>query len=530
MKSRIIEKIIGSLFLCLLAAACTKDLNRLPIVQVTSAVVYNSPATIKDALAKLYAGLSLSGQDVLANPDINTQDVGSNVFLRNYFNAQELTTDEAVIGWNDHDLQAYHNLNWTPSGYFDQLMYDRVFFETAACNEFIRELPDSKINSFTGADATNIKTYVNEARYLRALAYWIGMDLFGNLPFATEKDGVGSFTPPQASRDSVFKYVESELLDLENLLPAPGQNEYGRADQGAVWMLLAKIYLNAKVYTGQDRSTDAITYCNKIINSDAYTLATNYAQLFETDNAATKEIIFPIRANGVTSQSYGNTTYIVHAEIGGNMDATQFGIVAGGGWGGLRTTSALVGLFSDPSGNTDKRAMFFTNGQTLAIKTIANFGDGYAITKFKNISSTGVPGSDPSKTFVDTDFPMFRLGDVYLMYAEAVLRGGSGGDQTTALNYVNLLRQRAYGDNSGNITAGQLTLSFILDERGRELYWEAQRRTDLIRFGLFTSASYLWPFKGGVEAGTGVDEKYNLFPISATDMVANPNLKQNPGY
>jgi hypothetical protein len=523
-----------NLLVCVLAGglmvSCTKDLNRLPIVQTTSAVVYNSVGTIKDGLAKLYAGLSLSGQDVLANPDISTQDVGSNVYLRNYFNAQELPTDEAVIGWNDHDLQAYHNIDWTPNGYFVQLMYDRVFFEIAACNEFIRELPDSKVASFSSSDATNIKMFIAEARFLRALAYSHGMDLFGNIPFATEKDPVGSFFPKQASRDSVFKFVESELLALQSLLPAPYQNEYGRADQGAVWMLLAKIYLNGMVYTGTDRTTDALTYINKIIGSGVYALATNYSQIFETDNEATHEIIFPIRANGVTSQSYGNTTYVIHAEIGGSMDATMFGIVAGGGWAGLRTTSHLVGLFSDPSGNTDHRAMFYTSGQTLQIKTIGNFGDGYAITKFKNVSSTGKPGSDPSKTFVDTDFPLFRLGDVYLMYAEAVLRGGTGGDLNTALNYVNLLRMRAYGDSTGNITAPELNLAFMIDERGRELYWEGHRRTDLVRFGLFTSGNYLWPYKGGVEAGTGVDSKYNLFPVSATDMVANPNLVQNPGY
>jgi len=125
---------------------------------------------------------------------------------------------------------------------------------------------------------------------------------------------------------------------------------------------------------------------------------------------------------------------------------------------------------------------------------------------------------------------LFRLADIYLTYAEAVLRGGTGGDANTALTYINWLRQRAYGDSSGNITGADLNLNFILDERGRELYWEGTRRTDLIRYGLFTSGNYLWPFKGGVEAGTGVDDKYNLFPISATDMVANPNLKQNPGY
>ncbi|HVB04469.1 MAG TPA: RagB/SusD family nutrient uptake outer membrane protein [Chitinophagaceae bacterium] len=521
---------IVALVLAQAVTSCTKDLNRYPIVQTTSKVVFSSPAGVKEALAKLYGGLSLSGQDVAGYPDINTSDVGSNVFLRNYWEAEELPTDEAVIGWNDHDLQAYHNMNWTPNGYFIQLMYDRIFFETAACNEFLRETAHLNTSGFTSADTANIAIYRGEARFLRAFAYWTALDMFGNVPFTTEKDPVGSFFPKQIMRDSLFNYVESELLAIQNILPPPGKNEVGRADQGAVWALLARLYLNAQVYTGQARYTDCITYCNKIIASGAYKLATNYAQLFETDNESTGEIIFAIRANGVTSQSYGNTTFLVHAEIGGNMDPTQFGVAPGGGWAGLRTTAAFVNLFPDPSGNTDHRAMFYTNGQTLAIKTMGNFGDGYAIGKFKNVSSTGQPGSDPTKTFVDTDFPLFRLAETYLTYAEAVLRGGSGGDLTTALNYVNLVRERAYGGTSGDINAGQLTLSFILDERGRELYWEAVRRTDLIRFGEFTGGTYLWPFKGGVEAGTGVDSHYNLYPISATDMVANPNLKQNPGY
>jgi starch-binding outer membrane protein, SusD/RagB family len=530
--------ILGSGILLLGMGSCTNDLNRQPIVQVTSDVVYSNPASIEEALAKLYAGLSLSGQDVTNYPDIATSDVGSNVFLRNYWEAQELPTDEAVIGWNDQDLQAYHSMDWTPNGYFDQLMYDRVFFEVSACNEFLRET-ENLSSSFSPQDTTNIAEYRLEARYLRAFAYWCGMDLFGSIPFTTENDPVGSFAPPQISRDSLFNYIVSELQDIQGQLPPPGQNQIGRADQGAAWMLLAELYLNAQVYTaplnapgtGTAMYTQALTYCNKIINSGVYNLAPNYADLFETDNETTShEIIFPIRANGLTSQSYGNTSFVVHAEIGGNMNSVNFGLAAGSGWAGLRTTSAFVNLFSDPSGNTDHRAMFFTNGQTLKISNIGNFPDGYAISKFTNLSSTGVPGSDPSGEFVDTDFPFFRLGEVYLIYAECVLRGGSGGDINTAVNYINLLRERAYGNTSGDITASDLTLPFILDERGRELYWEGKRRTDLIRFGDFTSGNYLWPFKGGVADGTAVDSRYNLYPISATDMLSNPNLVQNPGY
>ena len=110
------------------------------------------------------------------------------------------------------------------------------------------------------------------------------------------------------------------------------------------------------------------------------------------------------------------------------------------------------------------------------------------------------------------------------------MRGGSGGSAATALNYINLLRQRAYGNTSGNITSTDLTLPFILDERGRELYWECFRRTDLVRFNEFTSGSYLWPWKGGVAGGTGVDSHYAIFPVPITDLQSNPNLVQNPGY
>lgn len=525
MKLRNIIQLALAALAILLVASCTKDLNREPIVQVTSASVYSSPTTIKEALAKLYGGLTLSGQDVAASPDINFSDVGSNVYFRNWWESEELPTDEAVIAWNDGDLQEYHTMNWTPEMAYLTLWYNRVFYEVAICNEFIRELPAAKINSFSSSDAANIKTYVNEARFLRALSYWHAIDNFGNPPFATETSPVG-VSPTQASRDSVFKFVESELLDLQNLLPAPGQNEYGRVDQAAVWALLTRLYLNAQVYTGTDRSSDCITYCNKIIGSNDYALSTNYAWLFETDNHTTsKEIIWALRANGLTSQSYGNTTFLVHAEVGGNMTPGEEGI--GGGWGGLRVTSNLFSLFDTAN---DHRAMFFTNGQTEDIADLKNFNDGFSVTKFKNVSSTGVPGSDPTGNFVDLDFPFFRLGEIYLTYAEAVLRGGTGGDMNTALGYINALRDRAYGNASGEITLGQLTLPFILTERGRELYWEGTRRTDLIRFGSFTSSTYLWPWKGGSINGVGVSSNLNLYPLSSADIVSNPKLKQNPGY
>ena len=222
-------------------------------------------------------------------------------------------------------------------------------------------------------------------------------------------------------------------------------------------------------------------------------------------------------------------TYLVHAPVGGSMPPAQFGI--SGGWGGVRTTKAFVAKFTDTSGATDKRAMFWTNGQNLEINDIGQFTDGWAITKYTNLTSTGAAAPHAHPDFVDTDYPVFRLADVYLMYAEAVLRGATTGNATTALGYLNAIRTRAYsGSSSGNITAGQMTLDFILDERSRELYWEGHRRTDLIRYAKFTGGAYLWPWKGKVFAGASTESFRDLYPIPSNDLGANPTLKQNPGY
>ena len=514
-----------------LLTSCTKDLDTIPLnpKTITSATVFDSPAAYKSALAKLYAGLAVSGQQGPAGmPDISGIDEGFGQYLRGYWYLQELSTDEAVIAWNDQTVKDFHYQTWDANDVFIKAFYYRIFYQVALCNEFLRQTTDAKLKARGVDDALKAKIvhYRAEARFLRALSYWHAMDEFGNVPFVTEKDPVGAFFPKQISRADLFAYIESELKAIDTDLVDARQNEYGRADKAAAWTLLAKLYLNAEVYIGQPKYTECLTYCNKIINA-GYSLKPVYQNLFLADNNLNNnEVIFTVNFDGVHTKTYGGTNFIIHAAVGGTMDPAAFGIA--GGWAGLRTTSAFVTKFTDPTGTTDSRAMFWTDGQTLEINDVGKFEDGYAITKFKNVTSTGVAGSDLD--FVDTDFPMFRLADVYLMYAEAVLRGGTGGDRVTAVNYVNLLRERAYGNNSGDIAAGDLTLDFILDERGRELYWEATRRTDLIRFGKFTGGSYLWPWKGGVKEGTATDSKYNLYPIPSSDLTANPNLIQNPGY
>ena len=515
-----------------LLASCTKDLDREPFYDLNTESVYRDPTKYIGVLAKCYAGLNLSGN--AGSPDVfagQGKDEGETSYLRAYWYLQELTTDEAVVAWNSGPLQDLNTMRWTSGSDLINNTYTRIFYEVALCNEFIRQASDDNLSTrgITGADADNARLYRAEARFLRAVAYYHAIDLYGNVPFVTEANAPGKDLPAQIDRAKLFDYVEQELTEIEPLLLAAHTAPYGRADQGAAWALLAKMYLNADVYTGTPRYTECLTYCNKILGAN-YKLAPEYRLLFLADNnvTAASEIIFPLTSDGQVSQVYGGTTYLVHAAVGGRMIGSNYGISSG--WAGNRARQNLPLLFPAPAG-PDKRAMFFRVGQRLDVDTLTQFSNGYAVTKWKNITSTGAPGSDPTGVFVDTDFPLLRLGDVYLTYAEAVLRGGQGGTPEQALAYVNALRDRAYGNATGRITAADLAApDFLLNERGRELYWEASRRTDLVRFGKFTDASYVWAWKGGTLAGQGVLPNFNLFPIPSTDIVANPTLKQNPGY
>ncbi|HUH33837.1 MAG TPA: RagB/SusD family nutrient uptake outer membrane protein, partial [Daejeonella sp.] len=326
------------------------------------------------------------------------------------------------------------------------------------------------------------------------------------------------------TRAELFTYIESELKAIETELPdTKTAAYYGRANRFAAQALLARLYLNAKVYTGTAKDNDAVTYSKKVIDG-GYALMSNYQNLMKNDNNVNNpESIMTINYDGSKTQLFGGTTFLAHASVGGSMVAANYGL--DGGWGGLRTTKALVNLFPNGDGSLDKRAQFYTDGQSLEINSLSTFTDGYAVTKYQNKNSAGVSGANA--TFVDADVPLFRLAEMYLIYAEATLRGGAG-DNGLALTYFNNLRTRAYGNTSGNVTA--LTLDLILDERARELYWEGHRRTDLVRYGRFTTATYLWPWKGGVKAGKSVEDFKNIFPLPAADVTANPNLIQNTGY
>lgn len=513
--------------LAFLGSACT-DLELSPKSEAVPDVVFQDPDSYRQFLAKIYAGLSTTGQQGPAGSgDIQGIDEGFSSYIRMLFYAQEFPTETAHVGWNDQTIKDFAFHEWNSDDPFIAGLYYRLFYQVTIANAFLLESTEDKLSSrgFTDDVKKEIETYRTEARFLRALSYWHALDLFRNIPFFTEAD-LGAEAPEQGTPQEVFNFIESELLAIENALPGPGENQYGRADRAAAWTLLAKLYLNAEVYIGQNRYADCLTYCSKVIDSGVFDLNPVFQHNFNADNHTSPEFIFPVTFDGLRTQGYGGTTFLTHAVVGGDMDKDDYGI--DNGWGGVRVTRQFVELFPDVTGEIDSRAIFFTEGQNIdvTVDNVGAFENGYAMPKFTNITSEGDPGSNLG--FPDTDFPVFRLADVYLMYAECVVRG-AGGDMGTAVEYVNRVRERAYGDDSGNITEAELTEDFLLDERGRELAYECHRRTDRVRFGKFTTEG-LWQLKGRADEGVPTPAWRNIYPIPSAEIIANPKLKQNPEY
>ena len=523
----------------ILSISCSKRLDLEPPIGLSSVDVYKDADNYEKVIAKLYAGMSLSGlHGPSGNPDIVGIDEGFSQYIRVLWNLQELPTDHAICRWNDVGIPEMCKMEWSADNSFVKAMYSRIYFQIPIANVFIKESSDESMNDkgFTTEQQNEIRIYRAEARFLRALSYYHAMDLFGSVPFVDESTPIGVFYPQQIERAELFDWLEDELIAIENTLTSPSQVPYGRASQAAAQSLLAKMYLNAEVYTGTSRWSDCITYCNKVINTGAFALDNNYSNLFMADNHSSSEIIFPICFDGQYTQTWGGTTFLICAALGSTMDASDYGM--NNGWNGLRATPTFVNIFTDST--LDTRWKFHTSGEkvisgdTVTIYQDVNIGEvltncpdtsGYLVGKFSNLDQMGNPGSHVSLTHSDTDFPMFRLADVYLMLAEASLQNGDAG---TALTYMNYIRERAYQGSSYNFSS--VTLNDVLEERSKELYWECTRRTDLIRYNKFTGSDLLWSFKGGATDGSSVDNRFNLYPLPTYDIVNNPNLVQNSGY
>ena len=537
--------IFGIILSALMISSCVKDLDVTPKdpTRILAGNLGDDPVYMQEVLGKIYASFIISGQGANGGADIAASDENFFTTMRALWNLQEITTDEAICAWGDAGIADLNTMTWSPTNQFLTALFQRLSLSVTYANDFI-------VKTQGNADPKVVQ-YQSEARFLRALAYSWAIDLFGQFPFTTEADGVGKFFPEIGTRTEIFDYIESELLAIENTLGAP-KFSYPQADQAAAWMLLARLYLNAEVYTGTARWADCKTYCDKVISSGKYSLATNYRQNFSADNdgAHNPEMIFAWEQDGVFTQGYVGTTFIIES----SSDATYIraedfhGLTSNTNWNGNRSRVQFMNILVDTIatyGNVpvpvtdplfsqcDDKRVFLKMKKSMNIPSASSSGDyGIGVYKFTARNADGSRPANYSAAYACTDFPVFRLADAYMMRAEALFRLGGGANIDAAVADINLIRERAYGNTSGNITSTDLDLDFIIDERCREFYYEAQRRTDLIRFGKFTGGEYLWQWKGGTFAGLSTSEHMDLFPIPGDELSANPNYNgvNNPGY
>lgn len=546
---------------CSIFSSCLGDLDTLPLDknQMVAEDVYSTAEGYKGIIAKCYASLIQTGQKGGdgGDGDVGGIDEGYSGYTRALFYLQSSVADETILhAGSSQGSRDLLYVNWNPSTSIIKYPYYRLYMAINYCNEFIRECTESKLKERGVYDAlkNEFKHYVAEARFIRAYCYSMICDLYGSGPFVDETMTVGAL-PKQINRQEIYDYAVGELEALLPLLKEPKANQYGRVDRVSAWFLLARIYLNAEVYVGKNEYANAYKYAKMVIESNAYPLASDYRHIFLADNDKCSEIIWPLVQDADYAQSSAGTNFYIKALMNGTINSYLKTGVGTRGWGSARVTTQLVNLFDEEDqtfdvddiwGNNkkDKRAQFFTVGHTKETWVEGKdfqgkFTNGYASIKWRNVKADGSELAEGGTVYSSIDHPMFRTADVYLMAAEAILRGGSG-NPTEALEYVNEIRDRAYmsgkygNDASGRITASELTLDFILDERGRELHTELTRRTDLIRFGKYTK-NYDWDWKGsdgkvGNYIGKNVDDKYNLFPLPQDEFTVNPYLTQNPDY
>lgn len=533
------------LFILLLSVgiitSCTDDLDKSPDNEFDKGgeIIFGSSITPYEmSLAKIYAGLAISGNKGGDDEaDVQGVDGGSQAsFLRGLWNHQELPTDEALCNWGDEGIPDLNYISWNPGNNFIKGLYYRLYYQISLSNQFLRDTEESLLDSRGMSSATKeeVKTLRADARFMRALSYYYLLDLFRNVPFMDESSKVGMEGSKQIKGVELFEYIESELKAMDNDLldPFVGYHAkyYGRAHKAAAWALLSRLYLNAEVYTGTARYKDAADYAEKVINV-GYELEPVYANMFNVDNDKTKEMIFPIRYMGPDTQTWGGMTFIICSTV---PSALQSEVNSVGAWQGNKARGAFVDVFEkQPNYVYDNRMSMLKTDMTASrtINDVTAFVDnGVPVVKFMNRRKDGsLPPGNSNLVYVD--FPLFRLAEMYLNYAEAVVMDPSSGSTSKALSLVQQLRERAYSDQSkATITTAQLTPDFILDERGREFFHEAQRRTDLVRHNKFTSSAYLWEWKGGSKVGQATENHFNIYPIPTDDMASNSNLVQNPGY
>lgn len=558
MKHIFLKTVLAALLMGGATTSCVNDLN-ISSIDPQSSSSYGD----MELLVKIYSTLGLTGQRGPAgNGDISS-DEGESGFYRTTFNLQELCTDECAWAWQtDADIPQITNIEWTSSSPRVQWAFQRLAFDVTLCNFYLTNTEDK-------AEDPQYKLYRAEVRFLRALHLWYFLDLWGKAPFKTTYD-IYELPVEKAGKD-LYDWIDKELTEIEPQMAEVGEfnntANFGRADRGAAYMLHARLALNSEVYTNgavKDYQK-AIDYCDLLEGKYELSKAdkngyTGYEQVFMADNdenpQAMKEIILPIRQDGVKTKCYSGANYLVSSTRITGMPYMG----TNNGWSCNFARAALVKKFfsnlddcplatekapdnateadiialDEAAGTTtkdvqrkanDDRALFYSGCggglRSIEFEQIAGFNSGLSIVKWSNIRTDGAPTSHVE--FPDVDIPLIRYAEMFLTRAEAKFR--LSGDPQQARADIEVLRSRA-----GASTPATITEQFIIDEWCREFYMEGRRRSDLNRFGLFTGDKYIWDFKGGVAEGKSVADYFKVYPIPADDIRGNENLNQNEGY
>lgn len=536
--------------------SCTDDLDTLPLneADATSETAYTNDTSYLSGLAYIYGYWGLVSQNDPGSADINIDDAGQSELCRMYMILNELPTDALKITWGDDYISALQYDQWTSTEISATISaYTRCMKGITLCNEYLLQTTDGKLDGRGQSDLkSDVATYRAEARFNRALYYYTLMDLFGNPPFATPEN-IGGDLPKQIKRADLFKWIEGELLDLvsdDSALKTRSEVQFPRVSKAAAHALLARMYLNAEVYTGTANWVDAKTQSKAAIDA-GYVLHDNYQELFEQDNSTNggvdDEFIFGVSYDSHQTQSWGGGTTIMNASLSADANigiGQELGVgkVNPENWNGYHVANDYVERFNlngvtwdATSGfgydrtTSDKRAFFYNIGNTKEFDN-SDTAHGWFCWKFSGLRSDGtaISSDDLDFNLTSADFPLCRLAEMYLIYAEAEVRI-DGNVDATGLSYIKALRDRA---DVSTPDASDITLDWLLDERARELMWEGFRRTDLIRYGYFTSMNFPWTLKGGIMNGKiSIPSFRTIYPILTSDINANPgNLVQNPGY
>lgn len=521
----------------------------------------SSPTLLLNEAMECYQSMATSGQSGPGSSIISGLDNGRGQYTRAIFMMNEFPTDECIWIWKDDGIYDLVTNTFDATNGNIYGTYSRLYAHIALCNQF---LADSEGN--LEPEIVNLRS---EIRTLRAMSYYWVLDIFGKASMAL--GAPNGTAPEQYARHDVYKWLEGELVDIVDNGTFSDTPIYGRVGKDAAEGLLARLYLNAEVYTKDDPAGVTSAWdkcaarCENIIarhSGGGYLnsgLADEYLHLFCRDNKDfmpggtmedQNEILWGIPFDHDRLQSYGGTMFLINGALAdeGGMSGLDFG--CSNVWKCMKAPKE----FSQNFTASDKRWSLWVKGKIqykdadgkdaekeykIDNTEFGTWGDGYVCVKWTGLNrGTGYfpkynktaekifSSNITSTQFTDTDLALIRLAEIYLNYAECTLHGA--GNKATGLQYVNLIRSRA-GLNAW--TNADFTNEAMLAERSRELYWELTRRSDLVRFNKFTGPDQmLWSWKGNELEGNAIGTRYDVMPIPANVLAAQPEFKQNTGY